>query len=69
MALMVKRGIVVRSRSCQPLVIYFILVSLIGNGFGEFIARFIASDLPETLTNMKRICYGMSTEVIFMPLF
>lgn len=67
MALMLKHGIVVMSRSCQPSVIYFILVSLIGNEFGE--SRFTESDLPESLTKIKRICYGFSTKVIFMSLF
>lgn len=67
MALMLKCGIVVLSRSCQSLVIYFILASLIGNEFGE--SRFIASDPPESLTKIKRICYGFPTKVIFMPLF
>lgn len=67
MALMLKHGIVVMNRSCQPLVIYFILVTLIGDGFGE--SRFIASDLPESLTKRTRSCYGMSAEVRFMPRF
>lgn len=67
MAVMLKGGIVVMSRSCQPLVMYFILVSLIGNEFGE--SRFTASDLPESLTKIKRISYGFSTKVIFMPVF
>lgn len=51
MAVMLKHGIVVMSRFCQPLVIYFILVSLIGNEFRE--SRFIASDLPESLNQNK----------------
>ena len=67
MALMLKCGIVVLSRSCQSLVMYFILASLIGNEFGE--SRFITSDLPESLTKIRRISYGFPTKVIFMPLF
>lgn len=67
MAVMLKGGIVVMSRSRQPLVMYFTLVSLIGNEFGE--SRSTASDLPESLTKIKRISYGFSTKVIFMPLF
>lgn len=67
MALMLKHGTVVMRGSCQTLIIYFILVSLIGNEVGEF--RFIASGLPESLTKIRRIHSGMSTEVISLPVF